>query len=132
MVDLGLCCCARAFSSCGKLGLLFAAAQTSGYGGVSCGVQARGARTSVAAAQGLRSCGSQAQGHRLRSCVTRALVACGMWGLPGPGIEPVSPTLEDGFLYWTTTDVPEKSKTKHFLKQMFYKGFNDLGYVCDV
>ena len=36
-----------------------------------------------------------------------------MWDLPGPGIEPVSPTLAGGFL---TTAPPGKSKTKALLK----------------
>ena len=35
--------------------------------------------------------------HRLNSCGARAQVPRGMWGLPSPGIEPVSPALADGF-----------------------------------
>ena len=37
---------------------------------------------------------------------TEALLPRGMWDLPGPGIEPVSPALADGFL---TTGPPGKS-----------------------
>ena len=31
--------------------------------------------------------------HQLSSCGPRAYLLCGMWGLPGPGVELVSPTL---------------------------------------
>ena len=34
-----------------------------------------------------------------------------MWGLPGSGIEPVSPALTDGFV---TTEPPGKPEGKHF------------------
>ena len=37
---LGLCCCARAFSSCGERGLLFCGARASHCGGFSCGAWA--------------------------------------------------------------------------------------------
>ena len=45
---------------------------------------------------------------RLRSCTTQAwyMLLRGMWNLPGPGIEPVSPALEDGFF---TSGPPGKS-----------------------
>ena len=36
-------------------------------------------------------------GHRLSSYGAQTLVACSMWGLPRPGIEPVSPPLAGGF-----------------------------------
>ena len=61
---------------------------------------------SVVAACGLSSCGSQALEHRLTSCGTWAQLLRGMWDLPGPGIEPLSPTLAGGFL---TTAPPGKS-----------------------
>ena len=41
--------------------------------------------------------------------------ACGMWN-PGPGIEPVCPTLAGGFL---TIGPPGKSKMKHFCRNSF-------------
>ena len=40
------------------------------------------------------------------SCDARAQLLRGMWGLPGPGLEPVSPALAGGFL---TTVPPGKS-----------------------
>ena len=47
---------------------------------------------------GFSSCGSQAVKCRLSSCGSRAYLLRGMWDLPGPGIEPVSPTLAGRFL----------------------------------
>ena len=38
-----------------------------------------------------------------------------MWDLPGPGVEPVSPALADGFL---TTAPPGKSPSVCFLKSI--------------
>ena len=70
-----------------------------------CGAQALGVRASVVVACGLSSCGSQALERRLSSCGARAHLLHGMWDLPGPGIEPVSPALADGFL---TTAPPGK------------------------
>ena len=56
---LGLCCCARAFSSCGKRGLLFVAVHGLLTAVASrCGAQALGARVSVVVARGLSSAGS--------------------------------------------------------------------------
>ena len=49
--------------------------------------------------------GSRAQFSRLSSGA-RAELLCSMWSLPGPGIEPVSPALEGGFL---TTEPPQQS-----------------------
>ena len=59
------------------------------------------------------SCGAQASHavapltveHRLSSCGARAYLPCRRWDLPGPGIEPVSPALQGGFL---TTGPPGK------------------------
>ena len=71
---LGLHCCARAFSSCGKRGLLLVVAH-----GILIvvashrGARALGARASVVAARGLSSCGSRALECRLSSCGSRAL-----------------------------------------------------------
>ena len=66
LAALGLCCCARAFSSCGEWGLLF--------------VVVRGLLFAVASlvaehglqAPGFRSCGAWALERRLSSCGTRA------------------------------------------------------------
>ena len=61
---LGLCCCMRAFSSCGEWGLLSVAVHRllSHCGGFSCcGAWALGMRASVVVAHGLSSCGTQAQ-----------------------------------------------------------------------
>ena len=80
LAALGLCCCTRAFSSCGEQGLLFVAMR-----GLLIAV------TSLVVEHGL-----QARG--LSSCGTRALLLRGMWDLPGPGLEPVSPALAGGFL----------------------------------
>ena len=53
---------------------------------------------SVVVAHGLNSCGSRALERRLSSCGARASLLHGMCDLPGPGLEPVSPALADGFL----------------------------------
>ena len=54
---------------------------------------------------GFSSCGSWALERRLSSCGPQVYLLCGMWDLPGPGIEPVSPTLAGRFL---TTVPPGK------------------------
>ena len=100
LAALGLCCCTRAFSSCGEWGLPF--------------VEMRGlllAVASLAVEHGLQvrrlsSYGWRDLEHRLSSCGTRAQLLRGMWDLPGPGVEPMSPALEGGFL---TTAPPGKS-----------------------
>ena len=82
-------------------------AQASHCGGFSCcGAWALGTQASVVAAHELSSCGSQALEHRLSSYGAWAQLLRGMWGLPGPGLEPVSPALAGGFL---TTAPPGKS-----------------------
>ena len=84
---LGLHFCARAFSSCGKRGPLF--------------IAVRGPLTvaaSLLAEHRLQTC-------RLSSCGSRAQLLHGMWGLPRPGLEPVSPALAGGF---STTAPPGK------------------------
>ena len=72
---LGLCFCARAFSSCGKRGPLF--------------ILVRGpfiVATSLVAEHRLQT-------RRLSSCGSRAYLLRGMRDLPRPGLEPVSPAL---------------------------------------
>ena len=95
---LGLCCCAWAFSSCGKR-----ASHCSGFS--CCRARALGMRASVVVARGLSSCGLWALERRLSSCGTRAQLLRSMWDLPGPGLEPMSPALAGRFL---TTAPPGK------------------------
>ena len=83
-LGLGPRCCMRAFSSCCAW-----ASHCSGFS-----LQITGSRCA-----GFSSCGAQAQ------------LLCSMWGLPGPGLEPVSPALAGGFL---TTAPPGKSQSPHF------------------
>ena len=87
MAVLGLCFCARAFSSCGKWGPLF--------------IAVRGPLTITASLVAEH----RLQTRRLSNCGSRAQLLRGMWDLLGPGLEPVSPALADGFL---TTAPPGK------------------------
>ena len=90
---LGLCFCARAFSSCGERGPLF--------------IAVRGPLTiaaSLVAEHRLRT-------RRLSNCGLRAQLLCGMWDLPRPGLELVSPALAGGFL---TTAPPGKPNILYF------------------
>ena len=84
---LGLCFCARAFSSCGERGPLF--------------IAVRGPLTVVASLVAEH----RLQTRRLSSCGSRAQLLCGMWDLPRPGLEPVSPALAGRF---STTAPPGK------------------------
>ena len=91
MAVLGLHCCARAFSSCGKWGPL-----------------------SVTVCGPLTITASLVAEHRLQTrwlsnCGSRAQLLRGMWDLPRPGLKPVSPALAGRFL---TTAPPGKP---HFL-----------------
>ena len=87
MAVLGLCFCARAFSSCGKRGPLF--------------IAMRGPLTIAA----FLVAEHRLQARRLSNCGSQAQLLCGMWDLPRPGPEPVSPALAGGFL---TTAPPGK------------------------
>ena len=75
MAVLGLCFCARAFSSCGKRGPLFIAVHGPLTIADSLAVEHR------------------LQTRRLSSCGSRAQLLCSMWDLLRPGLEPVSPAL---------------------------------------
>ena len=75
MAVLGLCFCARAFSSCGKRGPLF--------------IAVRGPFTIAAPPVAEH----RLQTRRLSSCGSRAQPLRGMWDLPRPGLEPMSPAL---------------------------------------
>ena len=86
-------CFVRAFSSCGEPGpALRCSAQASHCGGFSC-------------------CRPWALARGLSSCGTQALLLCGMWNVPGPGIEPMSPALAEGFL----SSVPPGKSRKDLL-----------------
>ena len=87
---LGLRCCARAFSSCSELGLLFVAEH----------------ELQAPRLQQLWHVGSVVVAHGLSSCGAQAQLLHSMWDFPAPGIKPVSPALAGGFL---TTEPPEKS-----------------------
>ena len=93
MAVLGLCFCARAFSSCGKRGPLF--------------IAVRGPLTITASLVAEH----RLQTRRLSSCGLRAQLLCSMWDLPRPGLEPVSPALAGRFL---TTAPPGKPSRKLF------------------
>ena len=84
---LGLCFCARAFSSCGKRGPLL--------------IAVRGPLTIVASLVAEH----RLQTRRLSSCGSRAQLLRGMWDLPRPGLEPASPALVGRF---STTAPPGK------------------------
>ena len=84
---LGLCFCARAFSSCGEWGPLFIAV---------CGPLTIAA--SLVAEHRLQT-------HRLSSCGSQAQLLRGMWDLPRPGLEPMSPAFAGRF---STTAPPGK------------------------
>ena len=75
MTVLGLCFCARAFSSSGKWGPLF--------------IAVRGLLTIAASLVAEH----RLQMRRLSNCGSRAQWLHGMWDLPRPGLEPVSPAL---------------------------------------
>ena len=108
LAALGLRCCAWAFSSCSKWGLLFVALHglliavaslVAEHGLQASGLQQLQHTVSVVVARGLSSYGARAQ------------LLQGMWYLPGPGLEPVSPALAGRFL---TTAPPGKSQDSHF------------------
>jgi len=65
------------------------------------------------------SCSSWVPEHRFSSCSAWALFLCSTWDLPGPGIEPMSPALADGFF---TIEAPGKplSLTFKFQYSIFY------------
>ena len=88
MAVLGLCFCARAFSSCGKRGPLF--------------IAVRGPPLTIAASLVAEH---RLQTRRLSNCGSRAQLLRGMWDLPRPGLEPVSPALAGRF---STTAPPGK------------------------
>ena len=94
MAVLGLCFCARAFSSCGKWGPLF--------------IAVRGPPTIAAPLVAEH----RLQMRRFSNCGSRAQPLRGMWDPPRPGLEPVSPALAGRF---PTTAPP--GKPRHFLSE---------------
>ena len=75
MAVLGLCFCARAFSSCGKRGTLF--------------IAVRGPLSTAASLVAEH----RLQTLRLSNCGSRAQSLHGTWDLPRPGLEPAFPAL---------------------------------------
>ena len=90
MAVLGLCFCARAFSSCGKWGPLF--------------IAVRGPLTIAASLVAEH----RLQMRRLSNCGSRAQLLCGTWDLPTPGLEPVSPALAGRFSTTAPPGQPQK------------------------
>ena len=104
---LGLCFCARAFSSCGKLGPLF--------------IAVRGPLTTAASLVAEH----RLQTRRLSSCGSRTQSLRGMWDLPRPGLKPVSPALAGRF---STTALPGKPPPFFFLTS--FLEYNCFTMVC--
>ena len=106
---LSLCCCLRAFSSCGAQELLFSCgarvSHCTGFSRVGAWALCLSWQASVVSARGLSSFGSQTLKHRLNSWGSWAQLLPDMWYLPRSGIEPMSPALADGFF---TTEPPGK------------------------
>ena len=94
---LGLCFCARAFSSCGEWGPLF--------------IAVRGPLTVAASLVAEH----RLQTRRLSSCGSRAQLLRGMWDSPRPGLEPVSPALAGRL---STTAPPGKHPVQAFITSM--------------
>ena len=97
---LGLCFCARAFSSCGKRGPLFIAVR----------------RPLIIAASSVAE--HRLQTRRLSSCGSWAQLLRGMWDLPRPGLQPVSPALAGRF---STTAPPGKPLCTFYACKTFPK-----------
>ena len=141
MVELGLCCCVQAFSSCGEWGLPFVAVASHCSGFSCCRAQTLRARASVVVACGLSSCGSWTPEHTgFSSCgaglqaLVRGLSSCGawawllhcMWNLPIQGIELVSPALAGRL----PSTVPQgKSSPAFIVCRSFDNGHSDW---CEV
>ena len=103
MAVLGLRCCARAFSSCGKRGPLFIAV-----------CRPLTVAASLVAEHRLQT--RRLRMRRLSSCGPRAQLLRGMWDLPRPGLEPMSPALAGRL---STTAPPGKPR-KFFFKNLHF------------
>ena len=108
MAVLGLRCCARAFSSCGKWGPLF--------------ITVRGPLTIVASLVAEH----RLQTRRLSNCGPRAQLLRGTWDLPRPGLEPVSPALAGRL---STTAPPGKPRDSIFNLTLLLNSMCGLGYI---
>ena len=97
MAVLGLCFCARAFSSCGKPGPLF--------------IAVHGPLTIAASLVAEH----RLQTRRLSNCGSRAQLLRGTWDLPRPGLEPVSPALAGRL----STIAPPGKPLKNIFKNSF-------------
>ena len=84
---LGLCCCARAFSSCSDRGLLFVVVNRLLIVVSSLVAEHR---FQVHGLQQLCHTGSVVVTHRLSSCGAQAQLLCGMWDPPGPVLKTMS------------------------------------------
>ena len=105
MAALGLHCFGRAFSSCGKQGILFVTVR-----GLFMKVPSLVAEeASVVAVHGLSSCGAW------------ALLLHGTWNLPGAGIKPESPALAGRFLSHCATRKCGGSPNNLFFLTAFLK-----------
>ena len=94
----GLHCCL--FSKCSKQGLFSSCcSRASRRGDFSClAPRLRGIRASVAATRGLRKCGSWGSRAVVSICGAQIQLLHSMWDFPGPGIKPLCPALQSGFL----------------------------------
>ena len=100
MAVLGLCFCARAFSSCGKRGPLF--------------IAVRGPLTIAASLVAEH----RLQTRRLSNCGSRAQLLRGTWDLPRPGLEPMSPALAVRFSTTVPPGKPQGSSIFNFLRNI--------------
>ena len=106
---LGLCFCARAFSSSGEQGLLF--------------IAVRGPLTITASLVAEH----RLQTRRLSSCGSRAQLLRGIWDLPRPGLEPVSPALAGRF---STTTPPGKPQLFIFTPALLRCTLHTVKFIC--
>ena len=97
----------RPLSSCSQ--------QASRGGGLSCGAWAPERVDFSSCGTWAHCCGSPPLEHRLKDCGEQAWSLHSMWGLPGPGIRPVSPTLADGFV---TTELLGRPQISPFVKSV--------------
>ena len=106
MAVLGLCFCARAFSSCGKRGPLF-----------------------IAVHRPLTIAASLVAERRLSGCGSRAQLLRSMWDPPRPGLEPVTPALAGRFSTTAPPGKPEATIFKEHLKSKEEKEFSKESLV---
>ena len=105
-------------SGFGEWGLLSSCSDwASHWGSFSCGAQPLGR-------VGFNSCSSKALELRFNSCGSHTWLLCGMWDLPGPGIEPVLPSLAGGFFITEPPGKPQLCFLFYYNKQfLIFKFF---------